>query len=123
MSPPPPPPPRRGSGRASLDSQRPLPAANTLPTESQRTSGEFKRWSLDADNRRTSAASESSLLYEYVGAGGGSSSQDNETMLETPREERESAPLAKTNTADILDDMEKLQREVDELRDRYRRVN
>ncbi|KAH7085277.1 hypothetical protein BKA63DRAFT_499297 [Paraphoma chrysanthemicola] len=123
MPPPPPPPRRRQSTRSSLDQQRPtLPSSS--PTESRRTSTEHRRTSLDS-KRRTSVASESSLRHEYApspGKGG------NEHALYSPNEESENklgastgAPLTETrsDSSNILDDMEKFQREIEELRLRY----
>ena len=122
--------------------QRPLPAS-TSPTSSRRTSDEHKRRSLDNGARRPSGASESSLRYEY-GGGGGAAVEGAGEGAETPPEER-SNPAARVRekdvdgeelkvrkmggvgaeapAPDILSDMERLQREVDELRDRYRRVS
>lgn len=125
--PPPPPPPRRrpGSGRSSLDQQRPL-ISSSSPTESRRTSTEHRRTSTDLrrtslDNRRASGASEHSLRHEYAPAEDKSAS---EYALYSPREEAEDT-LASAGTEsrkdsnNILDDMEKFQREIDELRNRY----
>jgi hypothetical protein len=122
--------------------QRPLPVS-TSPTSSRRTSGEHKRRSLDNGARRPSGASESSLRYEY-GGGGGAAAEGVEEGAETPLEERSNLAVrvrekdvggeelkvrkmggvgAEAPAPDILSDMERLQREVDELRDRYRRVS
>ena len=122
--------------------QRPLPAS-TSPTSSRRTSDEHKRHSLDNGARRPSGASESSLRYEY-GGGGGAAAEGAGEGAETPLEERSNPAAsvrgkdvggeelkvrknggvgAEAPAPDILSDMERLQREVDELRDRYRRVS
>lgn len=132
--PPPPPPPRRrpGSGRSSLDQQRPyIPSSS--PTESRRTSTEHRRTSTDLrrtsldNNRRTSGASEHSLRYDYAPA---EERTGNEYALYSPREEAEDTlASAAVNTTEgrkdsnnILDDMEKFQREIDELRNRYKQA-
>ncbi|KAJ4314000.1 hypothetical protein N0V94_006684 [Neodidymelliopsis sp. IMI 364377] len=135
VMPPPPPPPRRrpGSGRSSLDQQRPyLPS--TSPTESRRTSTEFRRTSTDLrrtsldNNRRTSGASDHSLRHEYAPA---EEKSGNEYALYSPREEAEDKMAASTGAGvgegrkdsnNILDDMEKFQREIDELRNRYKQA-
>lgn len=122
--------------------QRPLPAS-TSPTSSRRASGEHKQRSLDNGARRPSGASESSLRYEY-GGGGGAAVEGEGEGAETPLEERANPAVrvrgkdvgeedlkvrkmggvgAEAPAPDILSDMERLQREVDELRDRYRRVS
>ncbi|KAJ4365642.1 hypothetical protein N0V83_008262 [Neocucurbitaria cava] len=130
MPPPPPPPRRRQSNRSSFDQQRPqhIPASSS-PTESRRTSMENKRASLDG-KRRTSVASESSLRREYAPASdekGGS-----EYALYSPKEESENrlekssssggAKVAesRSDSSNILDDMEKFQREIEELRLRFK---
>lgn len=121
--------------------QRPLPAS-TSPTSSRRASGEHKQRSLDNGTRRPSGASESSLRYEYVG--GGTAVEEVGEGAETSLEERLNPAVrvrekdvgeeelkvrkmggagAEAPAPDILSDMERLQREVDELRDRYRRVS
>lgn len=118
MPPPPPPPRRRQSGRTSMDKERPLPPSSS-PTESRRTSSEIKRSSFEG-KRRTSVASESSLRYEYAPASG------NEHALYSPKEEAdeprslEPVTIPQSDSSNILDDMEKFQREIDELRERYR---
>ncbi|KAF2658066.1 hypothetical protein K491DRAFT_690416 [Lophiostoma macrostomum CBS 122681] len=119
MAPPPPPPPRRRqSGRSSLDKERPLPPSSS-PTESRRTSLENKRSSFDG-RRRTSLASESSLRHEYA------PSSENEHVLYSPKEEVEEplslepVMMTKSDSSNILDDMDKFQREIDELRQRYK---
>jgi hypothetical protein len=119
MAPPPPPPPRRRqSGRSSLEKERPLPPSSS-PTESRRTSLENKRSSFDG-RRRTSLASESSLRHEYA------PSSENENVLYSPKEEVEEPlslepmTMAKSDSSNILDDMERFQREIDELRSRYK---
>lgn len=79
--------------------------------------------------RRTSVASESSLKYSY--------SLPVETREEIDEasgrdavgsldavgglEPAEKVAVATGNSTDILDDMEKFQREIDELRERYRK--
>jgi len=70
--------------------------------------------------RRTSVASESSLKYEYAPAA------ENEHVLYSPREVEEpksfeAATVSTGGASDILDDMEKFQREIDELRERYQK--
>lgn len=137
MAPPPPPPRRRpGSGRSSLDQQRPF-IPTSSPTESRRTSTEhrststdLRRTSLD-HNRRTSGASELSLRHDYAPA---EDKPGNEYALYSPREEAEdslaSAALpaaagaedSRKDSSNILDDMEKFQREIDELRNRYKQA-
>jgi hypothetical protein len=92
---------------------------SSSPGESRRTSSEYKRSSFDG-KRRTSVASESSLKYEY------SPAAETEHPLYSPQEvdepkSLEATTLSTTNTADILDDMEKFQREIDELRERYQK--
>jgi hypothetical protein len=84
---------------------------------------EYRRTSLE-NNRRTSVASESSLRREYapIDEKGG-----NEYALYSPNEESENklgsagAALAESRSGSnsILDDMEKFQREIEELRQRY----
>jgi hypothetical protein len=128
MPPPPPPPRRRQSNRSSLDQQRPhIPSSS--PTESRRTSTEHHRTSLD--NRRTSVASESSLRREYAPAATADDKVPaNEYALYSPMEENENtlafgtAPLETTrsDSSNILDDMDKFQREIDELRNRYKKA-
>lgn len=129
--PPPPPPPRRrpGSGRSSLDQQRPFIPSTSSPTESRRTSTEHRRTSTDLrrtsldNNRRASGASEHSLRHEYAPAEekGGS-----EYALYSPREEAEDslagAGEERKDSNSILEDMEKFQREIDELRSRYKQA-
>lgn len=90
------------------------------PTESRRTSTENKRTSIDG-KRRTSVASESSLRREYAPA--------DENALYSPQEEIEntlgsSAKLEETrsDSSNILDDMDKFQREIEELRLRYKQT-
>lgn len=118
MPPPPPPPRRRQSTRTSLDKERPH-YHGTSPTESRRTSSENKRSSFDG--RRTSVASESSLRYEYAPVAG------NEHVLYSPKEEvdepQSMEPLAETrsDSTNILDDMERFQKEIDQLRERYQK--
>ncbi|KAF1839739.1 hypothetical protein BDW02DRAFT_563788, partial [Decorospora gaudefroyi] len=126
--PPPPPPRRRQSNRSSLDQQRPsIPSSS--PTESRRTSTE---------HRRTSVASESSLRREYASGDKGG----NDHALYSPNEEREDRlgegegegkdegvgvsvggkpeeESGRSDSGNILDDMEKFQREIDELRGKY----
>ena len=93
---------------------------SSSPTGSRRTSLENKRSSLDG--RRTSVASESSLRYEYAPA------SENESVLYSPSEEKdqprnislEPITITESNSSNILDDMAKFQREIDELRERYK---
>ncbi|OAL54920.1 hypothetical protein IQ07DRAFT_559348 [Pyrenochaeta sp. DS3sAY3a] len=120
MPPPPPPPRRRQSNRSSLDQQRPniIPSS---PTESRRTSTENKRTSIDS-KRRTSVASESSLRREYTPA--------DENALYSPQEEIENnldssakkLEETRSDSSNILDDMDKFQREIEELRLRYKQT-
>jgi hypothetical protein len=130
--PPPPPPPRRrpGSGRSSLDQQRPL-IASSSPTESRRTSTEYRRTSTDLrrtsldNNRRASGASEHSPRHEHTPAADDKSA--SEYALYSPREEAEdrlaSAGVeSRKDSNNILDDMDKFQREIDELRNRYKQA-
>ncbi|KAF2007956.1 hypothetical protein P154DRAFT_12536 [Amniculicola lignicola CBS 123094] len=119
MPPPPPPPRRRQSGRTSMEIERPHAAMNSSPPESRRTSLENKRTSIDS-KRRTSVASESSLRHEYAPA------TELENPLYSPKEEMTEEPPGleevvhtESGSANILDDMEKFQREIDELRKRY----
>ncbi|KAH6424525.1 hypothetical protein HBI59_217120 [Parastagonospora nodorum] len=92
MPPPPPPPRRRQSNRSSLDHQRPtIPLS---PSESRRTSTSLE------NNKRTSVASEHSL--RPVGeVGVVKEGADKEVEL--------------GDAKGILDDMEKFQREIEEL--------
>jgi hypothetical protein len=66
-------------------------------------------------------ASESSLKYEYAPAA------DNAPMLYSPNEQVEEPESLEPDTiqastqTNILDDMEKFQREIDELRERYQK--
>ncbi|KAI8939671.1 hypothetical protein NX059_003429 [Plenodomus lindquistii] len=126
LPPPPPPPRRRQSNRTSLDQQRPLPST-TSPTESRRTSMEYRRTSLDS-KRRTSAASESSLRREYapVEEKPALGANTSEYALYSPVEESENTlstgVVERTESGNILDDMEKFQREIDELRNRYKQA-
>ncbi|ENI03576.1 hypothetical protein COCC4DRAFT_73271 [Bipolaris maydis ATCC 48331] len=120
--PPPPPPRRRQSNRSSLDQQRPYPYSSTSPTESRRTSTE---------HRRTSVASESSLRRAYAPV---DEKGENEHALYSPVDEKErvlgvdesanagteKGEELRSNSSNILDDMEKFQREIDELRTRYK---
>jgi hypothetical protein len=124
MPPPPPPPRRRQSNRSSLDQQRPF-ISSSSPTESRRTSIENRRTSLD-NNRRTSVASENSLRREYapIDERGG-----NEYALSSPNEESENrlgsgAVLSQTtsDSSNILDDMDKFQKEIEELRLKYKKA-
>ncbi|PSN62627.1 hypothetical protein BS50DRAFT_577537 [Corynespora cassiicola Philippines] len=125
MPPPPPPPRRRQSGRASLDKERPSLHGNSSPTDPSK-----RRTSIDS-KRRTSVASESSLRYEYT-----PTSETNEQALYSPKEELEDSRRLEPQTVDgqlqqqqqqqsnpnILDDMEKFQREIDELREKYKQT-
>ncbi|KAF2130121.1 hypothetical protein P153DRAFT_366590 [Dothidotthia symphoricarpi CBS 119687] len=122
QSPPPlPPPRRRQSNRSSLDQQRPhVPSS---PTESRRTSMENRRTSVES-KRRTSGASESSLRHVYAPADEKFTS--NDYALYSPREEVENilgAGVAqdegRKDSTSILDDMERFQREIDELRAKF----
>lgn len=131
MPPPPPPPRRRQSNRSSLDQQRPNVSTSSpaesrrTSTEYRRTSTEYRRTSLDS-KRRTSVASESSLRREYAPV---DSQTLDENALYSPRDERENTldipPKSEESRSDsnnILDDMEKFQREIDELRNKYKQV-
>jgi hypothetical protein len=119
--PPPPPPPRRRSNRSSLDQQRPQHIPSS-PTDSRRTSLENRRTSLE-NNRRTSVASESSLRREYAPV---DEKAGSEYALYSPLEESEkrlgkseAVMGERSGSGNILDDMEKFQREIEELRLRY----
>lgn len=105
-----------------------MPLPPTSPTESRRTSTEYKRTSFDG-KRRTSIASESSLRYEYA------KTAESEQVLVSPRESEEpgdkaveekkdrgtgTAEGAATGSNSVLDEMERFQREIDELRERYK---
>ncbi len=123
MGPPPPPPPRRKANRLSMEHSR--PSIGTISPAESVTSTDNRRSSLDG-KRRTSAASESSLRYEYtpVNEKGG-----NESALYSPREESENAMESQprlgeieNDSSNILDDMEKFQREIDALRSNIKRV-
>jgi hypothetical protein len=114
--PPLPPPRRRQSTRSSLD--QPRPHISSSPTQSRRTSTEHRRTSID-NNRRTSVASESSLRREFAPS---DDKAGNEHALYSPQEESENrlattASLLETrsDSNNILDDMDKFQREIDEL--------
>ncbi|EON66985.1 hypothetical protein W97_06101 [Coniosporium apollinis CBS 100218] len=105
-----PPPPRRGSSKSSIDLSR-------SPEESRRPSAEVLRGSLDG-GRRASGASASSLRNEYapLGAGNGGGVQG---VGGAAVEEARKAGAA--SGSDILAEMEAMQREVEALRERYRR--
>lgn len=138
MPPPPPPPRRRQSNRSSLEIQRPYNPSSS-PNESRRTSTEYRRTSTEHRNfspenrrpstdskRRTSVASESSLRHEYAPT---DERAGNEFPLYSPNEEAENMLGANMDTAEsrsdstnILDDMEKFQREIDELRTRFKQA-
>ncbi|KAF3004788.1 hypothetical protein E8E13_002674 [Curvularia kusanoi] len=129
--PPPPPPPRRrqggtNSGRSSLDQQRPVIPS---PSDSRRTSRDLRRTSLEV-SRRASGASElerggygDAELYGGHGLHG-----EEGSVLVSPREEGEDqlgsagAAEVRKDSNSILDDMEKFQREIDELRERYKQA-
>lgn len=124
MPPPPPPPRRRQSNRSSLDQPRPHNPTSS-PAESRRTSTEIRRTSVDS-KRRTSVASESSLRRQYTPA---EEKGGNESALYSPNEESDNkldigTPLegTRSDSSNILDDMEKFQREIDELRTRYKQA-
>jgi hypothetical protein len=85
--------------------------------------------------RRTSVASESSLKYEYASAAAMENAMVEVPVLYSPREEE--AEFEKTTKAEasvpepglaevhsnrnsILDDMERFQKEIEELREKYR---
>ena len=114
MPPPPPPPRRRQSNRSSLDQQRPH-VSYSSPTESRRTSTEYRRTSTE--QRRSSVASESSLRRTYEPV---DEKTENEHALYSPIEESERR--LGLDSSNILDDMEKFQREIDELRTRYKQA-
>jgi len=83
---------------------------------------ENRRTSIDS-KRRTSMASESSLRNEYAPT---EEKEGREYALSSPNEESENnldSGAASTETRsdsnNILDDMEKFQREIEELRQRY----
>ncbi|XP_014551189.1 hypothetical protein COCVIDRAFT_31212 [Bipolaris victoriae FI3] len=129
IMPPPPPPRRRQSNRSSLDQQRPYPYSSTSPSESRRTSTEIRHASTE--HRRTSVASESSLRRAYAPV---DEKGENEHALYSPVDEKErvlgvdesvsvgaeKGQEVRSNSSNILDDMEKFQREIDELRTRYK---
>lgn len=128
MPPPPPPPRRRQSNRSSLDQQRPH-VSYSSPTESRRTSTEYRRTSTE--QRRSSVASESSLRRTYEPV---DEKSENEHALYSPIEESERRlglgenisggkdGEGRSDSSNILDDMEKFQREIDELRTRYKQA-
>ncbi|KAH7378771.1 hypothetical protein BKA66DRAFT_466583 [Pyrenochaeta sp. MPI-SDFR-AT-0127] len=124
MPPPPPPPRRRQSNRSSLDHARPHDPSSS-PTESHRTSTEIRRTSVDS-KRRTSVASESSLRREYNPV---DEKRGDENALYSPKEESDNkigidAPIegARSNSSNILDDMDKFQRELEELQTRFKQA-
>lgn len=133
--PPPPPPRRRQSNRSSLDQQRPYANTSSSPTESRRTSIEYRRTSTE--HRRTSVASESSLRREYAPVDEDKAA-GNEYALYSPLEESErrlgldenlgngkgttaagGAAESRSDSSNILDDMDKFQQEIEALRTRY----
>lgn len=146
MAPPPPPPPRRRqSNRSSLDQQRPTTISpSSPPSTSRRTSMENRRTSLE-NKRRTSVASESSLRREYA-LPEETEQKSSDNALYSPEIESadkfDSTPLAnstppattddtaptttdahhgpRSDSSNILDDMEKFQREIDELRLKFK---
>ena len=85
---------------------------------------ENKRTSLDG-KRRTSVASESSLRREYAPA---DEKGGNEYALYSPKEESENRSESsgavfaesRNDSSNILDDMERFQREIEELRLRFK---
>jgi hypothetical protein len=104
---------------------------------SRRTSMEKKRSSFDS-KRRTSVNSESSLRHEYGRASHEyARGSENEHVLYSPKEERgedtqslglkevssdesgEALREESSGSSNILDDMERFQREIDELRKKY----
>ncbi|KAG9191796.1 N-acetyltransferase [Alternaria panax] len=125
MPPPPPPPRRRQSNRSSLDQQRPY-VSYSSPTESRRTSTEYRRTSTE--HRRSSVASERSLKRTYAPVG---EKGENEHALYSPVEESEmrlgldenvsgGKIEVRSDSSNILYDMEEFQREIDELRTRFK---
>lgn len=138
--PPPPPPRRRQSNRSSLDQQRPYANTSSSPTESRRTSIEYRRTSTE--HRRTSVASESSLRREYAPVDEDKAA-GNEYALYSPLEESErrlgldenlvngkdttaaggaaagAVAESRSDSSNILDDMDKFQQEIEALRTRY----
>ncbi|CAE7210814.1 hypothetical protein HRS9139_09341 [Pyrenophora teres f. teres] len=134
MPPPPPPPRRRQSNRSSLDQQRPYVPSSSSPTDSRRTSTEYRRSSTEI--RRTSVASDR-RSYATVDEKG-----ENEYALYSPNEESEkrlgssgdenvgvnssgvgkegTSIGARSDSSNILDDMEKFQREIDALRVKFK---
>jgi hypothetical protein len=88
-------------------------------------STDLRRTSVD-NNRRTSGASEHSLRHDYAPA---EEKGGNEYALYSPREEAEDTLASagaggegRKDSSNILDDMEKFQREIDELRNRYKQA-
>ncbi|KAF2200622.1 hypothetical protein GQ43DRAFT_463834 [Delitschia confertaspora ATCC 74209] len=118
MAPPPPPPRRHRSTRSSLDRERPSLSTGASPNGSRRTSTELKRISFDG--RRISVTSESSLRHSFTptveNERGPYSPGDG--IVEEPRTITPN-PASENTTTDILDDMERFQREIDELREKY----
>ncbi|EDU49345.1 hypothetical protein PtrSN002B_002719 [Pyrenophora tritici-repentis] len=134
--PPPPPPRRRQSNRSSLDQPRPYVPSSSSPTESRRTSTEYRRSSTEI--RRTSVASDR-RSYATV-----DEKAENEYALYSPNEEiekrlgssgdenagvnssgggKESMGIeARSDSSNILDDMEKFQREIDALRVKFKQA-
>lgn len=115
------------------------PAIPSSPVGSRQTSTEWKRNSRSSidGKRQGSIASVSSLSREYTPTG------ENEQALYSPREELEEPDAlgivqnvdgepraselgpersAGSNASNILDDMEKFQREIDALRSRYEKA-
>ncbi|KAF2443921.1 hypothetical protein P171DRAFT_21924 [Karstenula rhodostoma CBS 690.94] len=144
LPPPPPPPRRRQSGRASLDLQRPsLPPGPSLPGP-RHTSMEYKRHSRSSmdGKRQGSIASVNSLSREYApdemalyspreevedpagegrGLGGEGLSVVDAGEKDEDREKQKEKEKG-SNASNILDDMERFQREIDELRERYQKA-
>ncbi|KAK7193243.1 hypothetical protein DPSP01_008158 [Paraphaeosphaeria sporulosa] len=139
LPPPPPPPRRRQSGRSSLDMQRPSLPPGSSPAGSRHTSTEHKRLSrssIDGKRQGSIASVSSALSKEYA---------PDDQALYSPREEVEDpsdaqglgvegssvdAPVGRgqgrekegSNASNILDDMERFQREIDELREKYKKA-
>ncbi|KAL5410016.1 hypothetical protein PMIN06_012086 [Paraphaeosphaeria minitans] len=139
LPPPPPPPRRRQSGRSSLDMQPPSLPPGSSPGGTRYASTEHKRLSrssMDGKRQGSIASVSSALSREYA---------PDEQALHSPREEVEDPSGAQgpggeassvdagvaqgqghekegSNASNILDDMERFQREIDELRERYKKA-
>ncbi|EOA89566.1 hypothetical protein ACJQWK_02844 [Exserohilum turcicum] len=150
--PPPPPPRRRQSNRSSLDQPRPLPNSLSSPTESRRTSTEYRRASHEHrrtsitsetsslhrsyakpehEHALYSPADENERILELqvphapttaVNHAASTTDTDSTVVDSNTTATNAIAAAASTNSSSILDDMERFQREIEELRVRYKHV-